>query len=92
MVPMMVPVPPIFIRVTVVAVAFAAVVVRSVLVVSGVNKDAEPIVCFGFGSSYGHQPEGRQTQEEISFHNWFSCLDGMESHFMLLLASDQAFP
>jgi hypothetical protein len=52
MVPMMVPVPampPIFIRVTIVAVAVVAVVERSVLLVSGVNVNAESIVCFGLG-------------------------------------------
>jgi hypothetical protein len=75
MVPMVVPVPampPIFIRVTIVAVAVVAVVERSVLLVSGVNVDAEPIVCFGVGSCRGNQPERRHTQEGISFHIWFS--------------------
>ena len=52
MVPMMVPmpaVPPIFFRVTIMAVAVSVVIVRSVLLVSGVYVNAEPIVCFGFG-------------------------------------------
>ena len=52
MVPMMVTVPavpPIFIRVTIMAVAVSVVIVRSVLLVSGVNVNAEPIVCFGIG-------------------------------------------
>ena len=74
-VPMMVPVPavpPIFIRVMVVAVAVVAVVVRSVLLVSGVNVNAEPIVCFGPGGYQRNQPQRRQTQEETSFHIWFS--------------------
>ena len=51
MMPMMVPVPSlpsIFVRVTIVAMAILAVVVRSVLLVSGANVNAEPIVCFGF--------------------------------------------
>jgi hypothetical protein len=65
MMPMMVPVPPM-------VVAVAVVVVRSVLLISGVNVNAKPVVCFRFGGCYGNQPEGRQTQEEISFHNWFS--------------------
>jgi hypothetical protein len=49
MVPMMVPVPavpPIFIRVTVIAVAVVAIVIRSVMLVSRVNVNPEPIVCF----------------------------------------------
>ena len=52
MVPMMVPVPavpPIFFRVTIMAVAVSVVIVRSVLLVSGVNVNAESIVCFGLG-------------------------------------------
>jgi hypothetical protein len=55
MVPMMVPmpaVPAIFVGVTIiVAIAVPVVVVRSVLLVSGANVNAEPIVCFGFGGS-----------------------------------------
>jgi hypothetical protein len=42
-------VPPIFVRVTIVAVSVVTVVIGSVLLVSGVNVNAEPIVCFGFG-------------------------------------------
>jgi hypothetical protein len=75
MVPMMVPVPampPIFIRVTIGAIAVVVVVERSVLLVSGVNVDAEPIVCFGVGRCRSNQPERGHTQEEISFHIWFS--------------------
>jgi hypothetical protein len=72
MVPMMVPVPPIFVRVTIAAIAIPVIVVRSVLLVSGANVNAEPIVCFGFEGCQGNQPERRQTQEEISFHIWFS--------------------
>jgi hypothetical protein len=71
MVPMMVPmpaVPPIFVRVTIVAVSVVTVVIGSVLLVSGVNVNAEPIVCFGFGRCQGNQSERRQTQKEISFH------------------------
>ena len=52
MVPMMVPmpaVPPIFVRVTIVAVSVVTVVIGSVLLVSGVNVNAESIVCFGLG-------------------------------------------
>jgi hypothetical protein len=48
-VPMMVPVPAIFVRVTIMAVAVSVVIVRSVWLVSGVNVNAEPIICFGFG-------------------------------------------
>ena len=75
MVPMIVPVPavpPIFVRVTIAAIAIPVIVVRSVLLVSGANVNAEPIVCFGFAGCQGNQPERRQTQEEISFHIWFS--------------------
>ena len=64
MVPMMVTVPavpPIFIRVTIMAVAVSVVIVRSVLLVSGVHVDAEPIVCFGFGRCQGNQSERHQT-------------------------------
>ena len=64
MVPMMIPVPavpPIFFRVTIMAVAVSVVIVRSVLLVSGVNVNAEPIVCSGFGGYQGNQPERRQT-------------------------------
>ena len=64
MVPMMVPmpaVPPIFVRVTIVAVSVVTVVIGSVLLVSGVNVNAEPIVCFGLGGYQGNQPERRQT-------------------------------
>jgi hypothetical protein len=71
MVPMMVPmpaVPPIFVRVTIVAVSVVTVVIGSVLLVSGVNVNAEPIVCFGFGRCQGNQSERRQTQKKISFH------------------------
>jgi len=71
MVPMMVPmpaVPPIFVRVTIVAVSVVTVVIGSVLLVSGVNVNAEPIVCFGIGRCQGNQSERRQTQKEISFH------------------------
>ena len=42
-------VPPIFVRVTIVAVSVVPVVIGSVLLVSGVNVNAEPIVCFGLG-------------------------------------------
>ena len=49
MVPMMVPMPPIFVRVTIVTVSVVTVVIGSVLLVSGVNVNAKPIVCFGFG-------------------------------------------
>jgi hypothetical protein len=48
-VPMMVPGPSIFVRVTIMAVAVSIVIVRSVLLVSGVNVNAESIVCFGLG-------------------------------------------
>jgi hypothetical protein len=64
MVPMMVPVPalpPVFVGVTVVAVAVVAVVVRSVWLVSGANVNAKPIVCFRPGGYQGNQPERRQT-------------------------------
>jgi hypothetical protein len=84
--------PPIFIRVTMVAVAVVAVIERPVLLVSGVNVDAEPIVCFGIGRCRGNQPERCYTQEEISFHIWFPELDGKETHFTLLLGLDQAAP
>ena len=72
MVPMVVPVPampPIFIGVAIGAIAVVVVVERSVLV-SGVNVDAEPIVCFGVGRCRSNQPERGHTQE-ISFHIWF---------------------
>jgi hypothetical protein len=68
MVPMMVAVPPIFFRVTIMAVAVSVVIVRSVLLVSGVNVNAEPIVCFRPGGYQSNQPERRQTQKEMSFH------------------------
>jgi hypothetical protein len=61
MVPMMVPVPAIFVRVTIMAVAVSVVIVRSVLLVSGVDVNAESVVCFGLGKCHGHQPERRQT-------------------------------
>jgi hypothetical protein len=48
-VPMMVPGPSIFVRVTIMAVAVSVVIIRSVLLVSGVNVNAESIVCFGLG-------------------------------------------
>jgi hypothetical protein len=70
-VPMMVPVPPlpsIFVRVLVVAVAITAIVIRSVLWVFGANVNAKAIVCFGLGGYHGSQPERRQPNEEISFH------------------------
>ncbi len=70
MVPMMVTVPAvpsIFFRLTIMAVAVTVVIVRSVLLVSGVNVNAESNVCFGFGRCQGHQPKRRQPQEEISF-------------------------
>jgi uncharacterized membrane protein len=41
-------VPPIFVRMSIVAVSVVTVVIGSVLLVSGVNVNAEPIVCFGF--------------------------------------------
>ena len=86
MVPMMVTVPavpPIFIRVTIMAVAVSVVIVRSVLLVSGVNVNAEPIVCFGFGRCQGNQSERRQTQKKISFHMiLFRELDGLERYFI----------
>jgi hypothetical protein len=71
MVPMMVPVPllpPIFVRVTVVAVSVVTIVIRSVLWVSGANVNAKPIICFGLGGCQGNQSECCQTQEEKSFH------------------------
>jgi hypothetical protein len=49
MVPMMVPVPPIFFRGTIMAITVSIVIVRSIWLVSGVNVNAEPIICFGFG-------------------------------------------
>jgi hypothetical protein len=51
MVPMMVPVPaipPLFICVTIVAITTPVVVVRSVLLVTGLHVDAEPVIRFGF--------------------------------------------
>lgn len=60
---MMVSAPAIFIRVPVVAIAVVSIVERSVLLVSRVNVNAEPVVCFGFGRCHGNQPERRQTQE-----------------------------
>ena len=72
MVPMMVTVPavpPIFIRVTIMAVAVSVVIVRSVLLVSGVNVNAEPIVCFGFGGCQGNQSQSAaKPNKKISFH------------------------
>ena len=71
MVPMMEPVPPIFIGMTVVVVVtttFVPIVERSVLLVSRINVNSEPIVCFGLARCGGNQPKHRQTQEEISFH------------------------
>ena len=67
---MMIPVPPVFVGVTVVAVAVVAVVVRSVWLVSGANVNAKPIVCFRPGGYQGNKPERRQTQKEISFHRF----------------------
>lgn len=46
MVPMLVPVPAIFIRVMVVPMTLVAVVERPVFLVSWFNVNAEPIVCF----------------------------------------------
>ena len=44
------PLPPIFVGVTIiVAIAVPVIVVRSFLLVSGVNVNAESIVCFGLG-------------------------------------------
>ena len=68
MVPMMVPVPPIFVGVMVVAVAVPAIVIRSVLWISGANVNAKADICFGFDGCQSDQPERRQPQEEISFH------------------------
>jgi len=70
-VPMMVPVPPlppIFVGVMVVAVAVPAIVIRSVLWISGANVNAKAVICFGFDGCQSDQPERRQPQEEISFH------------------------
>lgn len=55
------PLPAIFVGVIIIAVPIIAVVVRSVLLVAGVNINAEPTVCFGIGGCYGKQPERRQT-------------------------------
>jgi hypothetical protein len=65
------------------------VVVRSVLLVAGVNVNTDPIVYFGFGGRQSDQSERRQTQEEISFQYRFSCLEGRESPFTLGLGLDQ---
>ena len=65
MVPMMIPVPslplvpPIFIGVPIAAIAVPVVVVRSVLLVSRANVDAEPIFCFRLSGCQSNQPEGR---------------------------------
>ena len=96
MVPMMVavpPLPPIFIGVTVVAVAVVAVVVRSVWLVSGANVDAKPIVCFGLGwvpSRSARTPPNLRGNifHMILFLNWTDWKDIS----LLLLALDQAPP
>jgi hypothetical protein len=99
MVTMMVPVPPlplvppIFVRVVVIAVSVVAIVIGPELLVSGANVNAKAIICFGFGGCQGNQPERRQTQEEISFHmNVFAGLDEMGSLLILILYVDQAVP
>ena len=61
-------VPPIFVRVTIVAVAVVAIVIGPVLLVSGVNVNSKSIVCFGFDGRESKQTERCQSQEEISFH------------------------
>jgi hypothetical protein len=43
------PMPPIFICVTIVAITVPVVVVRSVLLITGVHVNAEPVICFGPG-------------------------------------------
>ena len=45
MMPMMPSVPPIFIRVTIMAVAPGVIVIRSVLLVSGANVNAKAFIC-----------------------------------------------
>ena len=66
MVTMMVPVPSlplvpaIFVCVIVIAVAVPAIVIRSVLWVSGANLNAKALICLGFGGCQGNQPEHRQ--------------------------------
>jgi hypothetical protein len=63
MVPMMVPAPlvqAVFVRMSIIAVSVITIVVISVFLVSGVNVNAEPIVCLGFGRCQSNQPERRQ--------------------------------
>ena len=43
------PLPPIFVGVMVIAVSVVAVVIRSVLLVSGANLNAKALICLGFG-------------------------------------------
>ena len=56
-VPMMPSVPPIFIRVTIMAVASGVIVIRPALLVSGANVNAKAFICLGFGGSQRYQPE-----------------------------------
>lgn len=59
MVPMMVPLPPILVCVMVVAMAVTVVIVRSVLLIAGVNVNAKPIVCFGLSGCESNQSNCR---------------------------------
>jgi hypothetical protein len=68
MVPMMVPVPSVFVRVTIVAVVVATVVIWPVLLVSGANVDAQALICFGFAGCQSKQSEYCQSEKEIFSH------------------------
>jgi hypothetical protein len=64
----MLSVPPMFIRVMVVAVAVPTILVRSVSWVVWANVNAETIVCFGLVGAKAISPFRGQTHKKISFH------------------------
>ncbi len=70
-VPMMVPVPavpPIFVRVTIVAVSVVTIVIGPDLLVTRAHVNSKSIICFGFSGCESERSERCQSQEEISFH------------------------
>ena len=85
-------VPPIFVRMWIVAVSVITIVIGPELLVSGANVNAKAIVCFGFGGRRANNPSPANPNRKYLFIKLFSRLDGLESLLVLLLGLDQAAP
>ena len=81
-------VPPIFVRVSIVAVSVVTIVIGPDLFVTRVHVNAKPIVCFGKQSARAPPKPKRK----YPFISGFPELDGNEKYFMLLLGTGRVTP